>query len=92
MGNSFLRWFEPLVMKGAPGVIVPNEFMRDEANRRFGVDPFIVRNACDLTAYDTLSLGASRIEARPIGDAGVRIVYTGGVGHLSFSDDYEFRG
>lgn len=84
MGNSFLRCFEPLVMKGAAGVIVPNEFMQNEVNRRFGVDPVIIRNACDLAAYDTLASEAARIETSATGDADVRIVYTGGVGPLHY--------
>ncbi|HBB89360.1 MAG TPA: hypothetical protein DC047_17285 [Blastocatellia bacterium] len=82
MGKSFLRRFEPLVIKGAAAVIAPNEFLRDELRRRFQIEAVIIRNACDLSVYEGEPAGASNEKS---GDQNeVRIVYTGGVGSLHF--------
>jgi glycosyltransferase involved in cell wall biosynthesis len=78
MGNSFLRRFEPRVMKDATAVIVPNEFMRDEVRQRYGVDSVIVRNTCDVTVYEP----ATELESTDTDE--IRIVYTGSVGTLHF--------
>lgn len=46
---------EPIVMKHAGGIIVPNEFMRNEIIRRYGISAAIVRNPCDsdsIEAYE----------------------------------------
>ena len=77
--------FEPILMKGAAGIIVPNEFMRDELRRRYNVEATVIRNCCDLSLYespdgDSLS-DVSDVEERKGGDRNdvneVRIVYTG---------------
>jgi glycosyltransferase involved in cell wall biosynthesis len=82
LGNSFLRRFEPLVLRGAAAVIAPNEFLRDELKRRFSVEPVIIHNACDLSAYEDSRSSTNHASG---GDRdGVRIVYTGGVGTLHF--------
>src|SRR5438105_4963840 len=39
--------FVPIMMKGAAGIIVPNEFMRDELKRRYRAEPTVIRNSCD---------------------------------------------
>jgi glycosyltransferase involved in cell wall biosynthesis len=78
MGNSFLRRFEPWVMRNATAVIVPNEFMRDEVKRRYHVDAVIVRNTCDVAAYEP----NAEFKTKETGE--VSIVYTGGVGPLHF--------
>jgi glycosyltransferase involved in cell wall biosynthesis len=78
MGNSFLRLFEPWVMRNATAVIVPNEFMRDEVKRRYQVDSVIVRNTCDVAAYEPTT------EFRTKDTDEISFVYTGGVGTLHF--------
>ena len=78
MGKSFLRRLEPWVMRDATAVIVPNEFMRDEVKRRYRVDSVIVRNTCDVAAYEPSS------EFKTKATAEISIVYTGGVGPLHF--------
>ena len=70
--NAHAQRLEPFVLKGATGIIVPNEFMRDELRSRYGVQAVIVRNACDLPQDD------GDTDSRDPGD-GVRIVYTGAV-------------
>jgi glycosyltransferase involved in cell wall biosynthesis len=81
LGKSFLRRIEPMVMKGADAVIVPNEFLADEVRRRFGVEPVVIHNPCDLAAYEAAPAGAA---ADPAARGETRIVYTGGVGPLHF--------
>ncbi len=74
--SRFARAMEPLVIRGAAGVIVPNEFLANALRRRYDVEATIVRNACALDAYvEELPPAASH--ARP--DAGVEIVFTGAV-------------
>ncbi|HEX8189151.1 MAG TPA: glycosyltransferase [Pyrinomonadaceae bacterium] len=79
LGDTFLRRFEGPVMRGAAAVICPNEFMRAEVARRFGVEPVIIRNICDVSAYERA--GAARAGAAGEG-GGARVVYTGAVGPL----------
>jgi glycosyltransferase involved in cell wall biosynthesis len=67
------RW-EPLLIKGAAGVIVPNEFMCQEYQRLYGIDSTVIHNICDLSAYENLSDGDDVSFHREI-----RIVYTGAV-------------
>lgn len=72
------RWLAgrlaPYLLRGAAGVIVPNEFMRAEVRRRYGVAATIVRNPCDLAAYESLELAEPAFAGEE-----VRIVYTGAV-------------
>jgi glycosyltransferase involved in cell wall biosynthesis len=65
------RVLEPAVLKGAAGLVAPNEFLRDELNRRYGVNATVIHNPCDISEYD--GPPPSR------GDDGVRMVYTGAV-------------
>jgi len=69
----FARWFEPFVLKGAAGVIVPNEVLRDELSERYGAKSTVIRNPCDLTEYESLPAHTPSVEGE------VRIVYTGAV-------------
>ncbi|MBV9925977.1 MAG: glycosyltransferase [Acidobacteria bacterium] len=76
LGDTFLQRFEPLVMRGAHAVIVPNEFMQKEVEQRYGVRAAIVRNTCDVSAYEGAEHAGSGEEG------GGRVVYTGAVGPL----------
>jgi glycosyltransferase involved in cell wall biosynthesis len=49
----FARRYERFVLKRASGVIVPNEFLRDELHRRHGVEAIVIHNPCDTTDYQT---------------------------------------
>jgi glycosyltransferase involved in cell wall biosynthesis len=71
--NAFwARRFEPFITKGAAGVIVPNEILRDDLRERFGVEATVIHNSFDISPYETT------VEARkPSGE--VNIVYTGAV-------------
>ena len=72
---AFAQSVEPDVFPKADGIIVPNEFMRDALRSRYGVEPTLIRNACDLDDYalpvNKDVLGANTGE--------FSIVYTGAV-------------
>ena len=78
LGNSYLRHLESRILKGATGVIVPNEFLRDELRRRFNVEAVVIHNMCDLEPYEQ----APENETNETGET--QIVYTGGVGSLHY--------
>jgi glycosyltransferase involved in cell wall biosynthesis len=72
------RWLaqllEPVMLKGAAGVIAPNEFLRDALRHRYGVEATVIHNPCDLSEYETIPNDA------PSGNGGeFGIVYTGAV-------------
>jgi len=64
---------EPGVLRAAQAVIVLNEFLRDELRRRYGVEPVIIYNPCDVDAYDAAPPHADGVGGEK------RIVYTGAV-------------
>ena len=70
----FAQLLEPALLNGAAGIIVPNEFLRDEFRRRYGVESTVIHNPGDIAAYETLPDDAPDDSS----DA-VRIVYTGAV-------------
>jgi glycosyltransferase involved in cell wall biosynthesis len=80
LGESFLRHLEPMIMKGAAAVIVPNEFLAVQVRRQFSVEPMVIHNPCDLSSYEAARAG--RPDASGNDD---RIVYTGQVGTLHFA-------
>ena len=72
--EELARLAEPLVLRGAAGVIVPNEFLRDEYRRRYGGDPTVIHNPCEVAEReDTGEI------PWPAEHGEVRIVYTGAV-------------
>ena len=73
------RRMEPWVMKHAKAVIVPNEFLREEYAKRYGVRAAVVRNPCPLP--DLASLDRA---TRMFPPGGINIVYTGAVYHAHY--------
>jgi glycosyltransferase involved in cell wall biosynthesis len=68
------RRLEPLMMKGATAVIVPNEFMGEELRQRYGVESVVIRNPCEVSKYEKLP------PPRMIDSNGeVKIIYTGSI-------------
>lgn len=74
MLRSFARRFEPTLIKGADGIIVPNEFLRDEYRRRHEVEPVVIRNPCGEFESWT-----EKNAPWPIDKGEIKIVYTGAV-------------
>ena len=75
LGNSFLSRLEGPVIRGAAGIITPNEFLCEEIERRYQVKPAVIHNPCDLSEY-------SLTKSDDVAASENRIVYTGGIGDL----------
>lgn len=73
------RRFEPFIMKGAAGVIAPNEILRDDLRERFGVEAAVIHNSFDISPYET----QAPVEAGNRSGE-VNIVYTGAVYEAHF--------
>src|SRR5207248_614324 len=68
------RRLEAILLKGAAGVVVPNEFLRDALRDRYGVEATIIHVPCDLSRYELA------YHEKQIGEGGeVKIVYTGDI-------------
>lgn len=72
------RRFEPGLMRGADGLIAPNEVLRDDLRERFGVEAAVIHNSLDLAPYGE---GGGAEPPRPSSerDGQIKIVYTGDV-------------
>lgn len=91
------RALEPRIIRGAAGVIAPNEFMAAEVRRRYGVEATVIHNPCDLSQYES-GAGATDSAADDGdaggpedaggGDGGGRIVYTGAVSIASHANAF----
>jgi glycosyltransferase involved in cell wall biosynthesis len=68
------RHAERVLLKGAAGVIVPNEALRDSLRRRYEIEATVIRNSCDLSAYE----GPARAAIGP-GAGELKIVFTGAI-------------
>jgi glycosyltransferase involved in cell wall biosynthesis len=78
--RSITRKVERRIYGHVKSVIVPNEFMRDEIQKRQNVKATIVRNPC-------ASIPENRIRPVRVGydlKADIRIVYTGAIYHVNF--------
>ena len=73
------RRFEPFIMKGASGVIAPNEILRDDLRERFGVEAAVIHNSFDISPYET----NAPVEAGNRSGE-VNIIYTGAVYEAHF--------
>src|SRR5207247_2029186 len=79
LGKSFLRKLEPLIMKSAKAVIVPNEFLRESIEHRFHIASVVIHNPCDLALYDD-SASCPETDHRIHADTDhAKIVYTGAI-------------
>ena len=79
MLRSFARRFEPTLIKGADGIIVPNEFLRDEYRRRYGVESVVIHNPCGESEP-----GQEGKVPWPKDRGEIKIVYTGAVYHAHY--------
>ncbi|MDP8908831.1 MAG: glycosyltransferase, partial [Chloroflexota bacterium] len=75
----FARRAEPYLLKRAAGVIVPNEYLGDDLRRRHGVESTVVRNPCDLVAYESHRRAEVDDLRRP-----AAVVFTGAVYHAHY--------
>jgi glycosyltransferase involved in cell wall biosynthesis len=84
LGRRALSIVEPRVLKGAAGVIAPNELLREAIRRNHQIDATVIHNPCDLDDYDGPA-SADLADSRMAQDDEKRIVYTGSVGPLQYS-------
>jgi len=67
------RRMESALLKGAAGIIAPNEFLRDALRQDYGVEATVIHNPCDLSMYEL------RPSERAREDGEVKIIYTGDI-------------
>jgi glycosyltransferase involved in cell wall biosynthesis len=77
VNREMARWFESLMFKQVSGVIVPNEFLREEIRRRHGLVAHIVRNPCEVVDIDL-----DHAHLAPEADE-KQIVFTGAIYHAN---------
>jgi glycosyltransferase involved in cell wall biosynthesis len=75
--QAIAKQIEAVIFQQMEGIIVPNEFLRDEIQSRHGVTASIVRNPCENP-----DAAMERNHAAPARD-GARIVYMGAVYHVN---------
>jgi len=68
------RRLEPVIIKRAAAVIVPNEGLRDTLARRYGVEAAVIHNACDLSIYQGPTAAAALDRS-----AELQVLFTGAV-------------
>lgn len=77
------QWFvtkvEPTIMRRATRVIVPNEFLQQTYERRYGISPTVIHNPLELAE----SKSPNGFRSKAI-DEEIRIVYTGAVYHVNY--------
>ena len=69
------RRLEPFILRRAAVVIVPNEGLRDTLTQRYGVEPVVIHNACDLSVYG----GPAGAAATSRTTRALEVVFTGAV-------------
>jgi glycosyltransferase involved in cell wall biosynthesis len=78
--RSITRKIEERIYRRVKTVIVPNEFLRDEVEKRRNIRAVIVRNPCATPPVKNIQ--AVRRDYDP--QAEIRIVYTGALYHVNF--------
>lgn len=69
---------EPVLLKGAAAIIVPNEYLQKEYVERHGINSTVIHNPCPLPDLEQL-------DATPrIFQGGINIVYTGAIYHAHY--------
>jgi glycosyltransferase involved in cell wall biosynthesis len=74
--RAYAQRAERIIMRGAAGVIVPNEFLGEEYAQRYGIEPTLVHNPSHATGEEEKPAASWPSRAGEI-----RIVYTGAVYH-----------
>jgi len=75
----FVRCFEPILLKNADGVVVPNEFLRDTYKQRYGIQSEVIHNPggkMEFFPEQKIPWPAQKEE--------IQIVYTGAIYHAHY--------
>lgn len=77
------QWFvskvEPTIMRSATKVIVPNEFLQETYERRYGITAQVIHNPLEVIESESHNPLRSKSN-----DEEIRIVYTGAVYHVNY--------
>jgi glycosyltransferase involved in cell wall biosynthesis len=76
----FARLVGTTVLKGATGIIVPNEFLREDYRCRYGLESTVVRNPLEIPEIGD----ADAATPWPADQGEIKIVYTGTVYHANY--------
>lgn len=77
--SSLAHFIEPILLKNADCVIVPNEQLSGDLKNRYEIEPVVIHNPCDISAYSDI------IESHWPAESGeIRIVYTGAIYQAHF--------
>lgn len=77
--SSLAHFIEPILLKNAHCIIVPNEQLSGDLRDRYGIEPVVIHNPCDISAYE------DRIEVPWPAESGeIKIVYTGAIYQAHF--------
>jgi len=76
--RSFARRVEAKVLRDAVHVVVPNEFLQNELQRRHGIKCQLVHNACEVNIIHERNI------PWPYREGEVSIIYTGAVYHAHY--------
>lgn len=77
--SSLAQFIEPILLKNASGVIVPNEQLSEDLSNRYGIESLVIHNPFDISAYDDIIKVPWPAESEE-----VRIVYTGAIYQAHF--------
>jgi glycosyltransferase involved in cell wall biosynthesis len=75
----FARVIEPIILRHTTVVVVPNEFLADEINRRYKVKTVVIHNPIDNSNV------ASNGHPWPLKIGEINIVYTGAIYHVNIN-------
>jgi glycosyltransferase involved in cell wall biosynthesis len=78
--RHFARLVGPTMLKGAAGIIVLNEFLREDYRQRYQVEPTVVRNPLEIPEIED----ADAAPSWPANEGEISIVYTGTVYHANY--------
>ena len=77
--RSISKRLEPIILKRAKAVIVPNEYMQKEYIQRYGLRSTVIYNSCPLPDLEELDK-ADRV----FNNHEINIVYTGAIYHANY--------
>lgn len=77
--RSVSKRMEPVIMKHAKGIIVPNEYLQKEYFNRYGVKSDVIHNPCQLPDIEELDKAV-----RVFDNKDMNIVYTGAIYHAHY--------
>jgi glycosyltransferase involved in cell wall biosynthesis len=77
--RSFARHIEPVLLKGAMAIVVPNEFLRDELNARYSAGATVIHNPSDPEPFTE-----GHEVPWPQTNGEMTIVFTGAVYHANY--------